>query len=156
MTKAGFCKICSYFKHAKWNLPLFEKEVAEGKSLRALRMLLLGMGLKVSEKTISSHFTHMDTQVIAVRKHKTSLKQKVRKKLNAVPKFFIKTPKLPSTSDCEHKMIRYRFDEWTNGMVWVICRNCGAKIREFDPEREAHNPYADRLIYASLTRRKRK
>ena len=156
MGKQGSCKICLFFRKAPYYEDVFKKEVAEGSSLRNLQSFLKGQGLEVSLKTISSHFRHMNAQVMAIIKHETSLRQKVKKKLDAVPKFFTKTPKVPITSECEHKATERRFNMFTE-KIEEYCLSCGELVGSYSIERaETQSRYKNQRIYKSLMRRRRK
>ena len=135
MTNEGYCKICAFFDHSTWLRERFQKKVAEGNSLRILKAYLEGLGCRADLKTISSHVSHMDFQIINQRKHEISLRKKTVDSLQKLKHFF--KPQILSfpSKSCEHLKTSQFFDVGSEE-VMVRCDNCGKILASCDPEKQ--------------------
>lgn len=155
--KRGFCKICRFLERNQWDRKHFEEQIAKGLSLEKLKVYLSAKGLECDTKTISSHLKHVDSSIIEQRREERSIKKKIAKPFQKLrDKFFI-NPELAVPKECEHPRDKqiHHFN-MSKEVVQVYCGLCRKLLLEYDPEKERKNSQRDLMIYASLTRRRKR
>lgn len=154
MTQKGYCKICAFLDHAKWNKDGFQKKVAEGSSLRILKAYLEGLGCQADLKTISSHIGHMESQVIIQRRHEKSLGKKTIDSIQKLRDFFKPQKLLIPSEGCEHKATRKQFNMATEE-IDEYCIQCSAHVGSYPIEKaETQSRSTNQLIYDALRGRR--
>jgi len=156
MLKKG-CRICEFFRKYPYKVnekELFEKKCREGVSLRNLELLLEAYGCQAKKDLINRHIHECMGIEKGIQKEVKSVGKKLRN-------LFTK-PEIPQTSECKHLRTRYSFDHnyssrTSDGLVWIVCLECGEVISKFDPEEEERRMKKDNsknlVLYRSLARK---
>lgn len=161
MAKKGYCRICEFWNKYPYKISdqeFFEAKCRQGISLRKLELLLESYGLKAKKDLINKHI-HECLGIAREREIEKEVKRKtIGRKLR---NFFVKPePSLPK--GCEHRRTKYSFEhnystKTSDGLVHVICLDCGAVVSKFDPELQERSMRRDPrnlVIYESLRRKR--
>lgn len=160
------CKICEFWRKYPYRLNdrlFFEKKCREGLSLRKLELLLESYGIIAKKDLISKHIRAcMNVQVSQQREIEKGIKREGIKVIGQKLRGFFIRPELPILpKTCEHRRTRYSFDHnyssrTSDGLVWIICLDCGEVVKKFDPQEHEERMKRDprnRKIYRSLTKK---
>jgi DNA-directed RNA polymerase subunit N (RpoN/RPB10) len=133
LTQKGYCKICGWLEEHKWLREAFQKELAEGKSLRHIQTFLRALGLNCDTKTISKHLRLCENIAIKDQRKFEKMVNKAKKPFRKLGNFFKQQKTSQPIETCEHVKTSQFFDMGSEE-VMVQCDSCGKILASCDPE----------------------
>src|SRR3990170_3285829 len=117
--------ICVWLERHKWHKEAFQKEMAEGRSLRHMATYLRALGLHCDIKTISKHLKLCENLEVKEQRRLEKITIRAKNPFKKLGEFFKPQKLLIPSEGCEHIRTK-QFYDMACEQVFVRCSDCGA------------------------------